>query len=341
MGRQGLARPQIEQWIKNKNPTLIGMTNKDLYHEYFIPWAKEKQVNNPVSLQAFNREIKPIKDKIKAKIKVPKSAKMTAATQAELEAQAMITMKKKITRLQYYFRQVGAKRSNGCIIYGPTGIGKTFQAISTIEHMGYKRKVHYDHYKGVIQNALQLYKYMYRNRDYDLLVVDDTKGLIGRNEDCGNIISAALDSNKASSNTISFQHKELWDQRDIDRLPNGPRKEKAIPNEFECSTRMIFLTNQNIDNISEAIGSRLYPYDFSLSKDELLCYIRLHIDTIYDSPIETKKKVIDFLRAKKDDIDRFDIRAFEQCCEIYDTKDEFEHMADWKEFAMETIADKS
>ena len=303
MGRSGQIKERIEKWIREEEPDLMAYKSTEL-QLMFDEWCELKQLKKPTYV-SFHNNLKFFKDEIKAK--GSKAKNKTKSTKRSFK----VTLEEKEDDVRVNLDIVANGFSNGMIISGPTGIGKTTAVISRLKEFNIK----YEEFSGAISSPLQLYLYLYLHRHDKVLVIDDTSGLIGTNDSCGNIISAALDDNKEKENYISFLHKELKDPKEIERIKDEEKKRQAIPNRFKITSRMIFITNTEMSKISKAIASRCFPLDYWLTRDEILWKIEKNLKEIHpDANMRMKKEVLDFFKEKKDVWNRFDIRSFNQAC---------------------------
>ena len=320
MGQAGQIRKRVEKWIREEKPEIFEFKGSELFL-MFKEWCDSKQIHKPTYVSFYNH----LKD-IKNEIAVKKHSSKNKTN--DKKRSPKITLEEKETTIKVNLDLVTNGFSNGMIVSGPTGIGKTTDIVTRLKEFNFE----YDYFSGAIANPLQFYKHLYHHRNNNLIVVDDTSGLIGKNDDCGNIISAALDDNDSKKNVVSYLHNDFKYPDEIEAMEDdNPAKKKAIPNRFEVTSGMIFLTNTEMSKISNAIASRCFPLDYWLTSDEIIWKIEKNLDGIYpDANMKMKKEVLKFFKDNKDVWNRFDIRSFKKAC-LYRFADcQLEQTGQWK-----------
>ena len=359
---KGSVGPKISDWITEQKPKLLGFKNSELYVQ-FQQWCEMKQLKVP-TYASFNHHIKMHKDFL---AHTGYSQKGGAGI-IEVE-DPKISLEKKTTNILVNVDLLMNGFSNGFILSGPTGIGKTSAVRARLDEC----KREYIYFDGVIANALEFYKFLYHNRDGKILVIDDTDGLIGTNAICGNIVSAALDDNHLKENVVSYLHKDLKDPMQMKMLDNEveeaifeekealkeqkkakdneaiklanlrvekaynrklkavTKRNEAVPNTFTVTTGMIFLTNTPMAQVSKAVGSRCFPLDYWLTKDEIILKIENNLERIYPdaNPLQ-KQEVLKFFKKHKNEMKRFDIRSFKKACLYRFAQHQLTGNANWK-----------
>lgn len=319
----------VDNWYRDEKPDIFMHNYTNLFH-MFEEWAISKQ-SGSMTYACFVDKIKRIKSREMSKrqsgsktSKVAKPVRPPKETLVEKEENIRVTVD-----------LLANGWTNGFILSGPTGTGKTSLVIQRLEQLG----LEYHYHKGAVSNALELYKYLYHHRRDQILVIDDTGGLIGSNETCGDIISAALDDNHIQENVVSYLHKSLKHPAEIADMPDGSiRKQKAVPNKFLITSGMIFLTNTPMSEISKAIGSRCFPLDYWLTKDEILCKIETHLKDIHpQEPIKLKREVLNFFIKNKEDMKRFDLRTFKKACLLRFAHGQMREGMSWERMVMTSV----
>lgn len=327
MARKAFVKDLVLEWIQDENPNLFGFKNTELYAQ-FEDWSDMKQ-KGQTSYVSFNNTVKVIQRQKRDEVN-RKSSKVDIIREDPQE-----TLAHKEKNIEVNVDLLANEFTNGFILSGPTGIGKTSAVLSRLDDTG----LEYHYFNGAIGNALEFYKYLYHHREDEILVIDDTTGLIGSNATCGDIVSAALDDNHLKSNVVSYLHKDLKYPEEIEKMPiDSKRREKAIPNKFKVTSGMIFLTNTPMNQISKAIGSRCFPLDYWLTKDEILCKIENNLTGIFpDAEMKQKKEVLEFFREKQNELKRFDIRSYKKACMYRFAQHQIKGNSDWKTMTLTLV----
>lgn len=365
MANKGTVGPMVNDWITEIKPKLVGFKNSELYVQ-FQHWCEMKQFKIP-TYASFNTAMKVHKDYLSQNGYSEKGG--IGIVEAE---DPKISLLKKERNIEVNVDLLMNGFSNGFILSGPTGIGKTSAVRSRLDNCDRD----YIYFDGVIANPLEFYKYLYHHRDGKILVIDDTDGLIGSNAICGNIVSAALDDNHLKENEVSYLHKDLKHPKQIQVLDDKineaildeeeakkelkaakklkddtlikeaaiklekagiakskavTKRNEAIPNRFTVTTGMIFLTNTPMAHVSKAIGSRCFPLDYWLTKDEIILKIENNLEGIFpDANSKHKKEVLNFFKKNKNEMKRFDIRSFKKACLYRFAQHQLQGSTDWK-----------
>ena len=320
MANKSTVGPLVQDWITEQSPTLLGFKNSQLFRQ-FKDWCEMKQLKVPV-YASFNTAMKLHKEDLTE----------TGYTQPGSQSivnveEPNVSLEKKEKNIEVNVDLLANEFSNGFILSGPTGIGKTSAVLARLQEC----ELEYHYFNGAIGNPLEFYKYLYHHRDGEILVIDDTAGLIGSNAVCGDIVSAALDDNHLKQNVVSYLHKDLKYPEEIAAMGEGKRKENAVPNKFTVTTGMIFLTNTPMAQISKAIGSRCFPLDYWLTKDEILLKIENNLQNIFpDGNIKQKREVLEYFHKHKHEMKRFDIRSFKKACLYRFAQHQLKGSANWK-----------
>ncbi len=169
--------------------------------------------------------------------------------------------------------QVAAGAIRGLIIFGPAGIGKTYN----VEKVLYNYRDRIAPLIGVDANveictghmtSVGLVEALYRNRDAaSTLVLDDIDTVLEK-LDAINLLKAALDS--GAQRTISYMSQ------------NAALKKAGIPKQFEYNGSVILITNQDLGNSTakmaphfKALVSRCYYFDLGFSgEDDCYAWIK-------------------------------------------------------------------
>lgn len=174
--------------------------------------------------------------------------------------------------------QVAAGYIRGLIIFGPAGIGKTYN----VEKVLYNYRDRIAPLIGIDANVeictghmttVGLVEALWRNRDpANTLVLDDIDTVLEK-LDALNILKAALDS--GSQRNISYMSQ------------NAALRKAGIPKQFEYQGSVILITNQDMGNCTsklaphfKALVSRCYYFDLGFtSQDDSFAWIKYVSET--------------------------------------------------------------
>lgn len=171
--------------------------------------------------------------------------------------------------IELYTIQVARKKSNSLIITGIPGIGKSQTVKEAIQSIGLVADVNYYFATGTITTA-GLYEVLFKNRT-GLIIFDDCDAVF-KDPDSINILKGALDtyekreiSKLTKGNT--FDSTGMSDEEIQDEYNKDPKK---MPNKFEFSGQIIFISNLSEDKFDKAILSRSLHVDVHLSKEQII-----------------------------------------------------------------------
>lgn len=134
---------------------------------------------------------------------------------------------------------------NSLMVAGAPGVGKTYELERRLENSLNNGDIQsYESIKGTI-SALILYKKLYENKDKGQVVLLDDVDRIFGDEEAMNILKAALDS--------SVVRKVCWSKN------SRFLQDEGVPNSFDYSGQVIFITNTNPDRVIAKDG-RMSPH---------------------------------------------------------------------------------
>jgi hypothetical protein len=151
-------------------------------------------------------------------------------------------------------RMVGRGVQPSLVVTGMAGMGKTHIVKNTLIEMGLKESTDFVHFKGRA-TAAGLFITLYQNSN-SIIILDDCDSVF-RDENAVNILKGALDS---------------YDTRKISYITSKPLKDEfgdALPMHFEFTGKIIFISNISQANLDEAIKSRSFVADISMTTDQL------------------------------------------------------------------------
>jgi hypothetical protein len=144
---------------------------------------------------------------------------------------------------------------NSAIITGDGGLGKTKTVLDQLAIAGMVDKQDFISVKGY-STARGLYNTLYYNSD-KLIIFDDCDEVL-RNDVAKNILKGALDTN---------------DKRIVNWMAQMPEGSE-VPDEFEFTGRVIFISNMKVDQVPQALVSRANSVDVSMTTAEKLYRMR-------------------------------------------------------------------
>lgn len=193
------------------------------------------------------------------------------------------------------------------VVTGEGGLGKThsvLQAVnSVLEEEDYIVQKGYSTPKG-------LYNFLYDNNG-KLIIFDDCDSVLEKPISL-NILKGALDS--YDKRIISWESAARGDE---------------YPNKFEFTGKVIFISNKKRDSIDQAVCSRSFVVDLSMSPVEKIERMGTVLNKICpEIPYNKKKDALDLLNRHKDSIKDLNFRTLIKVSKIRSTFD-----SDWENLA--------
>jgi hypothetical protein len=178
------------------------------------------------------------------------------------------------SNLERLTKMVGKGIQPSLVITGSAGTGKTFLVKDTLTKMGLKESNEFVHFKGRA-TAAGLFVTLYDNCD-KIIVLDDCDSVF-KDPDAVNMLKAALDS---------------YDTRNISYITSKPLKDQFgthLPRSFEFTGKIIFISNLDQSTLDEAIRSRSFVSDISMTTEQMFMRIEGLMEKMEDK-IPTKAK---------------------------------------------------
>jgi hypothetical protein len=176
--------------------------------------------------------------------------------------------------LERLTKMVGKGIQPSLVITGSAGTGKTFLVKNTLTKMGLTESNEFVHFKGRA-TAAGLFVTLYDNCD-KIIVLDDCDSVF-KDPDAVNMLKAALDS---------------YDTRNISYITSKPLKDQFgthLPRSFEFTGKIIFISNLDQSTLDEAIRSRSFVSDISMTTEQMFMRIEGLMEKMEDK-IPTKAK---------------------------------------------------
>jgi hypothetical protein len=183
-------------------------------------------------------------------------------------------------QIEEFTRDVAKGKKNALIVSGDAGVGKTFNSRSILsEVLGSKGGKWVE--KGGSMSAIGLYSYLYRNNG-KVILFDDLTGPLDDKESL-DILKKALDSNEPR--TVSYNKMNI-----------GKGDLEDLPEEFDFTGRIIFVTNKKFNEINSAVKSRAKTVNVDLSGEQTIDLVQSKLKTFMPNvPTNIKQDVLDYL----------------------------------------------
>ena len=189
---------------------------------------------------------------------------------------------------------------NSMIVSGEGGLGKTYTVMNMVRRAGLIEDVDYIRVAG-FTTPKALYRTLY-NYNGKTLIFDDCDSAF-KDPTSANILKSALDSNK--------RRRISWYS---ERAEKG---EDALPEYFDFEGKVIFITNIPLNRFSDALRSRSYCIDLTMSyvdKIERMEHIIEDICPEYDMDI--KMDALTFLKEQGKAVRSLNFRTLEKVVKI-------------------------
>jgi|GEM_PF-1146251 len=197
-------------------------------------------------------------------------------------------------------RMVINKTAVSLIVTGMGGIGKSYVIKREIMR---KRLVKYDDYVSIkgFSTPRGLYRILWENNG-KLIVFDDCDEVL-EDKIAKNLLKGALDS---------------YDEREIHWITKT--SDESLPDSFDFTGQVIFISNKGQDSIDQAILSRAMCIDLTLSQEDLMKRMEFIIETSKDFmpsfSKEMKIKALDIIKENLEGIGELSLRSLEKVLKI-------------------------
>jgi hypothetical protein len=169
----------------------------------------------------------------------------------------------------------------------------------TVEKVDERLKNAYEMVKG-FTTPKALYRLLYNNRDR--IVIFDDCDSVWDNPVCVSLLKAALDS---------------YDTRRLSWLSELRNDDDDLPQSFEFTGQIIFISNLSLNQLDQAVLSRSLYVDVSMTPDEKIQRIKtISKDIKPEWAKKEKDDSIELLSELKDNIGDLNIRTFLKVLEI-------------------------
>ena len=263
-----------------------------------------------------------------------------AVRESETEEQALNRIARSFEILQIMTRGSVDGSVRGVVVSGPPGIGKSYGVEETLREanvffrMSHGSEVTDPDMYSVIKGActpIALYQKLFENRYKGRVTVFDDCDVILQDDLSLNLLKAALDSSKRRFISWNAESRVL--------------KEADIPDTFEFSGSVIFLTNLSFDKVRsaklrphlDALKSRCLYLDLDINNQEdMLRRIRQIVRdgmlAEFDFEGNAEAEIVKFVEDNANDLRELSLRTVLKVASLYKTS---KH--EWKELAIATI----
>ena len=233
--------------------------------------------NRQIVIIDENGRTRRVSDSGSAKQVVADSGKMSFKNHIEnRDPKVMFENLERLTKM------VGRGIQPSLVITGMAGMGKTHVVKQTLTDMGLTESEDFVHFKGRA-TAAGLFITLYENDD-KIIILDDCDSVF-KDEDAVNLLKAALDS---------------YDTRRISYISSRPLKDSydnPLPRHFEFTGRIIFISNISQSKLDEAVRSRSFVSDISMTTDQMFTRMEQLLPTMERSiPLAAREQALVYMR---------------------------------------------
>lgn len=209
-----------------------------------------------------------------------------------------------------FVKLISKNHINSLIVTGSPGIGKTHTVNEILQESGLIEDTigetgDYIAIKGH-STAKALYRLLWENNG-KVIIFDDADSAF-KDPISANLLKGALDS--IPKRVISW-HAEFSESEEL-------------PNRFEFTGRVVFISNLSIKDFPQALISRSFCVDLSLNMDEKIERIE-HIFSKIKA--DRKTEVLDFIRSNKTKMKDLNVRMACNTLKLANSMDEWEDIA--------------
>ncbi len=226
-----------------------------------------------------------------------------------------------------YVEMVAKGISYGTVIEGPGGTGKTWRILENLKEVDYS-------YTDSFTTPASFYIWMYKNRNKEVLIVDDCSGFMNNEK------------------ILAFLKGGLWEvngNRIIHYMTTKPLQDENgefVPNTFILSARMIIITNRlNKKNPHlNAVLTRVNYTKVEIDFDELMNIFEQIVQKDYPGLTKDERiEVYKFIKENTSDsnANTLNIRSLIKCFQQYVYSKNINNPGLWKRLAMISILQKN
>jgi len=317
-----IKHPKVMDEIEESTKGIYGGKRKADSDKYGVP------IDLPTA--EFRRKVRAAKkaagEPTTAKMRAKKGVKEKSTKQDDVEKAEKIFNKKDMADPDVVFedlkelvRMVATGLQPSLVISGSSGIGKTFTATEIVSKVLGKEGGSWVLVKGKA-SPMGLYSSLFLNRD-KLVVFDDIDSVL-TDKDAILMMKAALDSydkrviSWISSHTVNVsglskqQRKQFYDEVEFNFSTGKKDKDVKLPDSFEFTGRVIFITNLSQSKLDSAIKSRSFVIDVTLSANDIVKRMESILPNIMpEVDLAIKQEVMNFIKSEKSKFKDLNIRT--------------------------------
>lgn len=228
------------------------------------------------------------------------------------------------TEMDSYIDMVALGVSYGCVIEGKGGLGKTYRTMTRLNRHNVDVA-----YLDSFSTPVALYGWMYKNKNSDVMVLDDLAGLT------------------KDPRILAYLKGALWtvnDKRLVHNLSMKPPVDeygKPIPDWFEITARMIILTNKwdTKNPHVKAVNTRINYAVVEMSYDEIMKIIEQVMKKPYGSlSIGERKEVFDYLKTHtSESTENLNIRTLIKMFQFKEFSNRIKEPDKWKQLSLKSL----
>ena len=205
-----------------------------------------------------------------------------------------------------------------CVILGDGGLGKTFTVKAELAKAGLREGHDFEVFSGTA-TAAGLYRLLYENNG-KLIMFDDCDAVL-KDPTAVNVLKAALDS---------------YDVRKVSWV--STLRVDGLPQSFEFTGRIIFISNLDMARIPEPIVSRSISIDLTMNMEEKIERMGALLPNLETSvSISAKEEVLVLLKEHRTEIKNLNLRTLLKAIRIrkaYENQVDSNGEAIWRELAL-------
>lgn len=239
------------------------------------------------------------------------ASKKVSITQAKTERlPSPFSVSERFSFINQFIGMVGKKSTNSLVITGDAGIGKSYSVTKNLTDMGLREIVLDGVGDFIVIKGFSTPRALYQSfYEYNgkIIVFDDCDN-IHKDATASNLLKAALDSG---------------DRRVMTWNTSRVEKDDDTPNRFEFTGRCIFISNMSVGEFPQALLSRSYCVDLTLTNNEKVDRIKT---VLADYPGKTDE-VVSFLHRNSDKVVDLSVRSALSILKLANSEDNWERLA--------------
>ena len=205
--------------------------------------------------------------------------------------------------------------ANSMIVTGPGGLGKTHTIIDRLKFHDLGEPGQSNEITEIKGHATpkSMYNHLYHNNG-KITVFDDCDSVL-KEPTCVNLLKGALDTHNC---------------RRISWLTTSDRDGGGVPDCFEFTGRIIFLSNMSIDNVPQPILSRAFYVDLAMTPEEKITRIdTIKMNLVEGITTEVADDCVALLDTLKFRISDLNLRTFQKVAKL-----RMSQPTNWREMAI-------